>query len=167
MKPPKGTFPHVVTTPREVSGSYHHQCAEQRPRTLWSTCGPLRTQADPGGPSRFHRSLERVLFRGLKSSRFLESDFKKRGGFTPDDDRLNAAVSRAGFGPAVSVGCTSALERVTDSSQTPLEVRKVPQAEVKRHAITSATLNDIVQSLLDEVSDYRHGAFRCIRDCRQ
>jgi hypothetical protein len=40
MKPPKGTFPHVVTTPREVNGSYHHQCAEQRPRTLWSTCGP-------------------------------------------------------------------------------------------------------------------------------
>jgi hypothetical protein len=28
----------------------------------------------------------------------------------------------------------------------------VPQAEVKRHAITCATLNDIVQSLLDEVS---------------
>src|ERR1700730_5749532 len=110
MKPPKGTFPHVVTTPREVSGSYHHQCAEQRPRTLWSTCGPLRTQADPGGPSRFHRSLERVLFRGLKSPRFLESDFKKRGGFMPDDDRLNAAVSRAGFGPAVSVGCTSAAQ---------------------------------------------------------
>src|ERR1700738_577569 len=99
MKPPKGTFPHVVTTPREVSGSYHHQCAEQRPRTLWSTCGPLRTQADPGGPSRFHRSLERVLFRGLKSPRFLESDFKKRGGFTPDDDRLNAAASRAGVYP--------------------------------------------------------------------
>jgi hypothetical protein len=129
MKPPKGTFPHVVTTPREVSGSYHHQCAEQRPRTLWSTCGPLRTQADPGGPCRFHRLLERVLFRGLKSPRFLESDFKKRGGFTPDDDRLNAAVSRAGFGPAVSVGCTSALERVTVSSQTPLEVRKVPIAD--------------------------------------
>ena len=80
---------------------------------------------------------------GPEIPRFLESDFKKRGGFTPDDDRLNAAVSRAGFGPAVSVGCTSALERVTDSSQTPLEVRKVPQAEVKRHAITSATVNDI------------------------
>ena len=43
----------------------------------------------------------------------------------------------------------------------------VPQAKVKRHAITSTTLNDIVQSLLDEVSDYRHGAFRCIGDCRQ
>jgi hypothetical protein len=28
-------------------------------------------------------------------------------------------------------------------------VSKVPQAEVKRHAITCATLNDIVQSLLD------------------
>lgn len=31
----------------------------------------------------------------------------------------------------------------------------VPQAEVKRHAITCATLNDIVQSQVDEVSDYR------------
>jgi hypothetical protein len=40
----------------------------------------------------------------------------------------------------------------------------VPQAEVKPHAITSTTLNDIVQSLLDEVSDYRHGAFRWIWD---
>jgi hypothetical protein len=36
--------------------------------------------------------------------------------------------------------------------------RKVPQAEVKRHAITSTTLNDIVQSVVDEVSNYRHGA---------
>ncbi len=42
-----------------------------------------------------------------------------------------------------------------------------PQAEVKRHAITCTTLNDIVQSLLDEVSDDRHVAFRCIGDCRQ
>jgi hypothetical protein len=42
-----------------------------------------------------------------------------------------------------------------------------PQAEVKRHAITCTTLNDIVQSLLDEVMDYRHGAFRGIVDCRQ
>jgi hypothetical protein len=23
------------------------------------------------------------------------------------------------------------------------------------------------ESLLDEVSDYRHGAFRCVGDCRQ
>jgi hypothetical protein len=28
----------------------------------------------------------------------------------------------------------------------------VPQAEVKWHAITSTTLNDIVQSVLDEIS---------------
>ena len=39
--------------------------------------------------------------------------------------------------------------------------------KVKRHAITCTTLNEIVQSLLYEVSDYRHGAFRCIGDCRQ
>jgi hypothetical protein len=33
----------------------------------------------------------------------------------------------------------------------------VPQAEVKWHAITSTMLND-VQSLVDEVSNYSHGA---------
>ena len=38
------------------------------------------------------------------------------------DDRLNAAVSRAGFGPAVGVGCASAYERITDLSQTSHEV---------------------------------------------
>jgi hypothetical protein len=38
----------------------------------------------------------------------------------------------------------------------------VPSAEVNRHAITSTTLDDIVQSVLDEVSDYRDGAFRGI-----
>jgi hypothetical protein len=38
----------------------------------------------------------------------------------------------------------------------------VHKREVKRHAITRTTLNDIDQSLLDEVSDYRHFAFRCI-----
>ena len=43
----------------------------------------------------------------------------------------------------------------------------LPQTEVKRQAITSTTLNDIVQSLLDEVSDYRHCTFRCIGDCRR
>ena len=61
----------------------------------------------------------------------------------------------------------SAIERITDSGRTSHHVRKVPQAEVKRHAISCTTQNDIVQSLLDEVSDYRHGAFRCIGDCRQ
>jgi hypothetical protein len=40
--------------------------------------------------------------------------FQKLGGFTPDDDRLNAAVSRAGIGPTVGVGCTSAVARFTD-----------------------------------------------------
>jgi hypothetical protein len=34
--------------------------------------------------------------------------------------------------------------------------RYLPQTEVKRQAITSTTLNDIVRSLLDEVSDCRH-----------
>jgi hypothetical protein len=49
----------------------------------------------------------------------------------------------------------------------PLARLFVPQAEVKRHAITCATLNDIVQSLFDEFSDCRHGAFRCTGDFRK
>ena len=40
-------------------------------------------------------------------------------------------------------------------------------SESEAARIASTTLNDIVQSLLDEVSDYRHGAFRCVGDCRQ
>jgi hypothetical protein len=46
----------------------------------------------------------------------------------------------------------------------------IPQgSEMTRCAarIISTTLNDIVQSLLDEVSNYCHGAFRCIGDGRQ
>jgi hypothetical protein len=35
-------------------------------------------------------------------------------------------------------------------------------SESEAARITSTTLDDIVQSLLDEVSDYRHGAFRCV-----
>jgi hypothetical protein len=35
---------------------------------------------------------------------------------------------------------------------------KCPQAEVKWHAITSTMLNDIVQSVVDAVSNYCHGA---------
>ena len=62
---------------------------------------------------------------------------------------------------------TSALPSGADIVRTHAQVRFVPQAEVKRHAISCTTLNDIVQSLLNEVSDYRHGAFRCIGDCRQ
>jgi len=55
----------------------------------------------------------------------------------------------------------SVLPPTTDIVSQTGYVRKVPQTEVKRQAITSTTLNDIVQSLLNEVSDYRHGAFRC------
>jgi len=40
-----------------------------------------------------------------------------------DDDRLSAAVSRAGFSPAVGVGRTTACERITDPSQTSRHVR--------------------------------------------
>src|SRR6267142_1837118 len=43
----------------------------------------------------------------------------------------------------------SGLPRRTDILSIDGHVSKVPQAEVKRHAITCATLNDIVQSLLD------------------
>ena len=44
---------------------------------------------------------------------------------------------------------TSGLPLETDIVRAGRHVSKVPQAEVKRHAITCATLNDIVQSLLD------------------
>src|SRR6266850_3564601 len=44
--------------------------------------------------------------------KFSVSDFKIDGALGLDDDRLTAAVSHAGFGSAVSVGCTSALERI-------------------------------------------------------
>jgi hypothetical protein len=43
-------------------------------------------------------------------------------------------------------------------------VRFVPNPEVTRHAIPSATPNDIIQSALDEISDHRHGSVRCIGD---
>jgi len=49
---------------------------------------------------------------GPEIPRFPESDFKKLGRFTPDDDRLMAVVFRAGFGPGVPRGSRSALETV-------------------------------------------------------
>jgi hypothetical protein len=52
----------------------------------------------------------------------------------------------------------SASTRIPDARQASRHVRKVPQAEVKWHAITSTMLNDIVQSVVDEVSNYCHGA---------
>ncbi len=69
--------------------------------------------------------------------------------------------------PKWVVRATSAYPPRATEERTWRHVSKVPQAEVKRHAITSTMLKDIVQSVLDEVSDYRHGAFRCIGDCRQ
>jgi hypothetical protein len=65
-------------------------------------------------------------------------------------------------------GSKADLSRERSVSVLPLEadihqgdgyVSFAPQAEVKRHAITSTTLNDTVQSLLGEVSDYRYDAF--------
>ena len=41
-----------------------------------------------------------VLFRGLKSAKLPESDFAKLGSLRPLLALLNAAVSRAGVGPA-------------------------------------------------------------------
>jgi hypothetical protein len=96
-----------------------------------STKSPTEFLREAAASANGHRPASKLgPLSGPEIPRFPGSDFKKRGGFTPDDDRLNAAVSRAGFGPAVSVGCTSALERVTDSSQTPLEVRKVPNSDM-------------------------------------
>jgi hypothetical protein len=62
---------------------------------------------------------------------------------------------------------TSGPPLETDIVRAGRHVSKVPQAEVKRHAITCATLNDIVQLLFDEFSDCRHGAFRCTGDFRK
>jgi hypothetical protein len=47
--------------------------------------------------------VEQEPYCGLKFPRFPESDFKIFRGFTLDDDRLNAAVSRVGFGPNVAL----------------------------------------------------------------
>jgi hypothetical protein len=69
--------------------------------------------------------------------------------------------------PKWAIRATSAFPPIATIERTSRHVSNVPKAEVKRHAITSTMLNDIVQSVLDEVSDYRHGAFRCIGDCRQ
>jgi hypothetical protein len=43
------------------------------------------------------------------------------------------------------------------SAVTDFRNKVCPQAEVEWHAITSTTLNDIVQSVVDEVSNYCHG----------
>jgi hypothetical protein len=40
---------------------------------------------------------------GLKSPRFPENDFEKLEALRPDDDRLSAAVSPAGFGIPVQI----------------------------------------------------------------
>jgi hypothetical protein len=73
----------------------------------------------------------RVPFWDLKSAKPAESDSKIFEALTPDDDRLNAAVSHAGIGPTVGVGCTSAVERTTDLSQTSRYVREVPTGDIE------------------------------------
>jgi hypothetical protein len=50
---------------------------------------------------RMNDDVEQETYCGLKFPRFPESDFKIFGGF--DDDRLNAAVSRVGFGLTVAL----------------------------------------------------------------
>jgi hypothetical protein len=57
---------------------------------------------------------------------------------------------------------------LAQSGRTPMRSRQLSatsESETARN--TSTTLNDIVQSVLDEISGYRHGAFKCIGDCRQ
>ena len=48
---------------------------------------------------------------------------------------------------------TSGLPRLTDILGVRWHVSSVPKAEAKWHAITSTMLNDIVQSVVDEVSN--------------
>src|ERR1700694_2974616 len=94
------------------------------------------------------------------------------GGITvrQTDSQQNAPPGRSRAGslaPRMSVlgqsrrfdplAATSGLPRTTDIRPDRL-VRLVPHAEVKWHAIASTMLNDIVQSVVDEVSNYCHGA---------
>ena len=58
---------------------------------------------------------------GSEFPRFPLSEFQKSRGFTLDDDRVDAAVFSRWIGPAVSVDA-SALERITDESQTSRDV---------------------------------------------
>jgi hypothetical protein len=51
---------------------------------------------------------------GPEILRFPKGAFKNFGALRLDDDRLNAAVSHAVFGPTDGVGCTSGLERIAD-----------------------------------------------------
>jgi len=89
-----------------------------------SSCGPRRTSVAQAGPRQPH-----VIFTMTNAMRFCgiavpshaggifrtgpiwppqfpkisQERLQKSEGFTSDDDRLNAVVSHAGFGPAVSV----------------------------------------------------------------
>jgi hypothetical protein len=68
-------------------------------------------------------STEWVLFRGLKSAKPSERDFAKTRALRMMMAWLNAAVSRLAIGHSDRVGCTSALEGITDPSQTSHEVQ--------------------------------------------
>jgi hypothetical protein len=61
--------------------------------------------------------------------------------------------SSVGASSIIKIESEPLLDAYSHSSQTSRQVRKVPKAEVNRHAITCTTVNDIVQSLLDEVFD--------------
>jgi hypothetical protein len=79
-----------------------------------SVNGHRRSRRATSGPSG-----NRVPSSVLKSPRFPESDFEIRGLYWGDDDRLTAAVSRAGFGPAVGVGVRQLMAHIRTSKALP------------------------------------------------
>ena len=112
-------------------------------RGTYELCGP---QANLGGPSRFkHRSFwsVRALRRngssfGPEFPSFPESDFKNSGALRPAAACPSDAVSRVAICHSDRLGCKSALEGISDPSQTLREVRNVPQPDIGAYSITSS-----------------------------
>jgi hypothetical protein len=82
-----------------------------------------------------------VLFRGLKSATFPNDDFKKRGALRLAAARLGAAVVSRWTWSRRTDSCTSALEGITDRSETSRHVRSVPTGNITQsHSITSSAV---------------------------
>ena len=77
----------IVRKPRRSGGALRHRGRVDQARLGFRS-------TDPGV-----QRLNWGPFRGLKSASLPENDFKKSGTLAAADDRLNTAVSHAGFGP--------------------------------------------------------------------
>jgi hypothetical protein len=71
----------------------------------------------------------------LNSAKLRESDFKKSAALAAADDRLKDAVSHAGLGPAVSVGCTSAFEHVRTQVRHRIKSEKCQREKSRRSPV--------------------------------